>query len=462
VSRLASRSTGWSPAHPPGSRLAIHHARELARIPAFAACTPRELKRIAKWGDLTQVEAGHVIVREGHSDWWWFAVVSGRVTLTSEARPNGELGPGEQFGETAILGLRPQPATATAAETTVLFVLGPRYVLTLLSKSRGFRRALFPEVEAENFAEFGRRMHAEGEAEWRRIAAAHGQPAVVIPPPRSVPRAADQVPGRALTLAEAVRALAQIPDPPAPASPPARQPRRLRWWLTGAAVGVAGAAVLLIAYHPPRLVLRAGRPIDVLADVRITGATTYHPSGHYLMLWIKADQPNLAGLLSAWASGRPTVATHPEEQAADTRAGREQYLDSQATAIRVAVQAAGVDPRRVAVHIRDRGFTGPSAGLVYALAIEDLLTPGDQTQGRTIGVTGGLLRDGSVEPIGWLALKARGAEDDHATLLVVPDDQASSGSGYVATTCGASTFRQAMADLARSGAHCISRKPVTG
>ena len=456
-------SPSWSPAHPPGTRLAVHHARELARIPAFAACTPRELTRIAKWGDLTEVAPGHVIVREGHSDWWFFVVVSGRVTLTRGSRSVGRLGPGEQFGETAILGLRPQPATATADETSVLFVLGPRYVLTLLSKSRGFRAALFPDVKARDFAEFGRRMHAEGEAEWRRIAAAHEVPRTEIPLPRAGPRTtarrtstrgADQVPGRPLSLAEAVRALALFPEPPAPATPTDPPPRHLRWWFAGAAALVACLGALLFAYHPPRLVLRAGRPINVLADVRITGATTYPPSGRYLMLWIKADQPTLAGLLTAWIGGRPTVALHPAEEAADSRVGREQYLDSQATAIHVAMAAAGADPRTVSVRIRDRGFAGPSAGLVYALAIEDLLTPGDQTEGRTIAVTGGILRDGSVEPIGWLSLKARGAADDHATLLVVPDDQAASGSGYVATTCGASTFRQALADLARGG-HCI-------
>ena len=60
--------------------------------------------------------------------------------------------------------------TATAAEPSVLFVLGPRYVLSLLSSSRGFRRAIAPQVEPEEFAEFVRAMHADGEAEWRALA----------------------------------------------------------------------------------------------------------------------------------------------------------------------------------------------------------------------------------------------------------------------------------------------------
>ena len=441
-------------------------ARELARMPAFAQCTPRELKRIAKWGDLTEIAAGHVIVRQDHSDWWFFVVVSGRVTLTVDGEPTAELRPGSHFGESAILGLRPQPATATADETTVLFVLGPRYVLTLMSRSGGFRHAVFPDVRLAEFAEFSRRMHSEGEDEWRRIAASH-PPSAALPAglPADLPaqrggvrrapsRAADQVPGRALTLAEAVRALAALPDPPPVVSPAPRAPIRRRWWVAAAGVIAAGLGTLLFAYHPPRLVVTAGRPIDVLADVRVTGATTYPPSGHYLMLWVRARQPTLAGLLQAWAEGEQTVATQPGDDGARTRAGREQYLDSQRNAIALAERAAHLDPRTVSVRIRDRGFVGPSAGLVYALAVDDLLTPGDLSEGRVVGVTGAILRDGSVEPIGWLALKARGAQADHATLLLVPAGQSAGAAGYVSVTCGASTFREAVRDLVGEGASC--------
>jgi CRP-like cAMP-binding protein len=437
----------------------MRQARELARMPAFALCTPRELKRIAKWGDLTEVAAGHVIVRQDHSDWWFFVVVSGRVTLSRDGRQSGQLRPGSHFGESAILGLRPQPATATADETTVLFVLGPRYVLTLMSRSRGFRHAVFPDVRVAEFAEFSRRMHAEGEDEWRQIAASHRLTPSGIPAPRAgarraPSRAADQMPGRTLTLAEAVRALAQLPEPvPAPI-PVEPRPIPRRWWLVAAGAIGAALASILFAYHPPRLVLTAGRPIDVVGDVRVTGAATYAPSGHYLMLWVKARQPTLAGLLTAWAQGRQTVAIQPGEESEETRAGREQYLDSQHTAVALALRAAHLDPRTVSVHIRDRGFVGPSAGLVYALAVEDLLTPGDLTEGRTIGVTGAVLRDGSVEPIGWLALKARGAAGDHASMLVVPDGQSAGAAGYVAKTCGASTFTEALHDLMGEGSGC--------
>jgi PDZ domain-containing secreted protein/CRP-like cAMP-binding protein len=439
----------------------MRHARELARMPAFALCTQRELKRIAKWGDLTEVAAGHVVVRQDHSDWWFFVVVSGRVALSRDGQSCGELRPGSHFGESAVMGLRPQPATATATETSVLLVLGPRYVLTLLSRSRGFRQAVFPDVMVAEFAEFSRRMHDEGENEWRRIAASHrltpsGVPAPRVGSRRTPSRAADQVPGRTLSLAEAVRALTQLPDPPPVRAAIAAAPLRRRWWLATGAVVAAVVGSVLFAYHPPRLVLSAGRPIDVVADVRVTGAATYPPSGHYLMLWVKARQPTLAGLLTAWAQGRQTVATAPADDGEETRAGRQQYLDSQHTAIMLALHDARLDPRAVSVRIRDRGFVGPSAGLVYALAVEDLLTPGDLTRGRVIGVTGAVLRDGSVEPIGWLTLKARGAEGDHASVLVVPDGQSAGAAGYVATTCGASTFAEALRDLLGEGSGCIA------
>ena len=50
-------------------------------------------------------------------------------------------------------------------------------------------------------------------------------------------------------------------------------------------------------------------------------------------------------------------------------------------------------------------MSGPSAGLAWTLAIIDRLTPGSLTDGRRIAVTGEILDDGTVGPIGGIAQK---------------------------------------------------------
>src|SRR3954447_23097486 len=94
-------------------QLGARRARLLARMPVFATCSYRQLRRVARWGDLIEVPADQVLAREGHSDWWFFMVVSGRVTLSRDGTPTGELSRGAHFGDFALIGLRPQPFTAT-------------------------------------------------------------------------------------------------------------------------------------------------------------------------------------------------------------------------------------------------------------------------------------------------------------------------------------------------------------
>jgi hypothetical protein len=370
--------------------------------------------------------------------------------LSREGKATGELLPGAHFGDFALIGLRPQPLTATAAESCVLFVLGPRYVLSLLTSSAGFRRAVAPQVEPKRFAEFAQRMHAEGETEWRALAARSAALAAVGASARAKPAASsapqrDRLPGRALSLAEAVAALGALPTLPPTTSAEASAVLPF-WWIAPTIAALAVATAVLLLFHPPRLVLTAGQPIDVAADMSVTGAAIYPPSGHYLMLWVHARQPTLAGYLLARLQGRIVVRLDSVDASEERTSGREQYLASQATAIHLALAAAGLNPHHISVHIRDRGFYGPSAGLAYALALEDLLTPGDLTDGRSIGVTGELGSDGQVAPIGWLLLKAQGAARDHASLLVVPRAQAHAADA-VLPACGVMTFRDALRAL---------------
>ncbi len=65
---------------------------------------------------------------------------------------------------------------------------------------------------------------------------------------------------------------------------------------------------------------------------------------------------------------------------------------------------------------------GPSAGLVYALTILDLLLPEDLTGGRIVAVTGTIDEIGKVGPIGGVEQKARGVARDGAELFIVPQE----------------------------------------
>jgi Lon-like protease len=63
---------------------------------------------------------------------------------------------------------------------------------------------------------------------------------------------------------------------------------------------------------------------------------------------------------------------------------------------------------------------GPSAGLMWAVGLYDLLTPGDLTGGRTIAGTGAIDLEGNVGPIGAIRDKVIAAREANADVLLVP------------------------------------------
>jgi len=63
---------------------------------------------------------------------------------------------------------------------------------------------------------------------------------------------------------------------------------------------------------------------------------------------------------------------------------------------------------------------GPSAGLIFALAIYDKITPGPLLAGRHVAGTGSITPDGDVGSIGGIQEKIAGAEDAGASVFLVP------------------------------------------
>lgn len=103
--------------------------------------------------------------------------------------------------------------------------------------------------------------------------------------------------------------------------------------------------------------------------------------------------------------------------------------DPKASAIRVSIQAAGYRfPFKVELKL-DQNIGGPSAGMMFALGIYDVLTPGSLTDGKTIAGTGEIDGEGHVSPIGGIQQKLVGAQSDGAKLFLVPADNCAEALG---------------------------------
>jgi PDZ domain-containing protein len=77
----------------------------------------------------------------------------------------------------------------------------------------------------------------------------------------------------------------------------------------------------------------------------------------------------------------------------------------------------------------DPRIGGPSAGLMFSLAIYDTLTPGSLTEGGRVAGTGEIDAAGKVGPIGGIQQKIAGAREDGAQLFLVPADNCEDAEG---------------------------------
>ncbi|HEX6510646.1 MAG TPA: cyclic nucleotide-binding domain-containing protein [Chloroflexota bacterium] len=101
--------------------------QSLRNVPLFAGFQPKQLKSLARWTTTRTFRPGQTIVQEGHTGLGLYIIQSGRVQISMHSA-QGErdirvMGPGESFGEIALLDDRPRSATATAIDATTVVLL---------------------------------------------------------------------------------------------------------------------------------------------------------------------------------------------------------------------------------------------------------------------------------------------------------------------------------------------------
>lgn len=106
----------------------------LRTVPLFAGCTNHQLERLAALCDWVDTPSGGVLTTEGRTGVEFFLVVAGSAGVQVGGAPVGRVGPGDFFGELALLehGIPLRHATVTAAEPMGLFVFDARGFATVL------------------------------------------------------------------------------------------------------------------------------------------------------------------------------------------------------------------------------------------------------------------------------------------------------------------------------------------
>jgi len=86
----------------------------LQRVPIFQGLEPRELERIGSSMKQRTFNAGDTVTAEGTGGVGFFVIESGQARVTIGGKDRRTLGPGDYFGEVALLTDSPRTATITA------------------------------------------------------------------------------------------------------------------------------------------------------------------------------------------------------------------------------------------------------------------------------------------------------------------------------------------------------------
>jgi putative ABC transport system ATP-binding protein len=114
----------------------------LKGVEAFKNLTPHELTNVAERMTRRQYMPGEIIIREGEVGEELFLISEGEVEIDREGREVARLGPGDFFGELALMSGNPRNANVIASRPVDTYVLGKDDFDSAIQASASFREQL--------------------------------------------------------------------------------------------------------------------------------------------------------------------------------------------------------------------------------------------------------------------------------------------------------------------------------
>jgi CRP-like cAMP-binding protein len=118
--RAVTTGKARSEAPPPGAP-ARDPVAALQRVQLFADMDRRQAEQIARLLKLRPFAKGETVIMEGSGGAAFFLIDSGEATVTCKGAQLTTLGPGDYFGEVALIDGGPRSATVTAATDLVCY-----------------------------------------------------------------------------------------------------------------------------------------------------------------------------------------------------------------------------------------------------------------------------------------------------------------------------------------------------
>jgi CRP/FNR family transcriptional regulator, cyclic AMP receptor protein len=95
----------------------------LRSIPLFAGLSKKQRKLVARFADEVAFQPGTILCREGEAAYDFYAIEEGTARVRRGDQLLNELGPGDFFGETALIEGAPRNASVTAESPITALVL---------------------------------------------------------------------------------------------------------------------------------------------------------------------------------------------------------------------------------------------------------------------------------------------------------------------------------------------------
>jgi CRP/FNR family transcriptional regulator, cyclic AMP receptor protein len=112
----------------------------IKRAPLFADCSHSELEQIAQIADEIDLAEGKALTREGEPGREFFVLLEGEADVSRDGQSINKLGPGDFFGEIALVEDVPRTATVTATTPVRVLVVTDRAFQQLLQKQPELQR----------------------------------------------------------------------------------------------------------------------------------------------------------------------------------------------------------------------------------------------------------------------------------------------------------------------------------